>query len=89
MTKKDYGSVTFRDNSKVRSVGICSINFVGSTQVEQVLLVEGLKHNLLSISQLCDEENILISEKDQCAIKIKDSNEVRFITQRNRNMYIL
>ena len=48
--KKDYGSVTFGDNSKTRVVGIGSIDFVGSTQVEQVLLVKGLKHNLLSIS---------------------------------------
>ena len=80
MTKKDYGSVTFRDNSKVRVVGIGSINFVGTTQVEQVLLVDGLKHNFLSISQLYDEENIIVFEKNQCVIKNRDSDKVRFIT---------
>ena len=50
VTKKDYGSVTFRDNSKARAVGISSISFVGITQVEQVLLIDGLKYNLLSIN---------------------------------------
>ena len=50
MTKQDLGSVTFDDNSKVRTVGISSVGFTGSTQVEQVLLVDDLKHNLLSIS---------------------------------------
>ena len=50
VTKQDLGSVTFGANSKVRAVGIGSIDFLGSTQVEEVLLVEGLKHNLLSIS---------------------------------------
>ena len=43
MTKKDYGSITFGDNSKARAIGIGSISCVGSTQVEQVLLVESLK----------------------------------------------
>ena len=50
MTKQDLGSVTFGDNSKTRAVGIGSVGFAGSTQVEEVLLVERLKHNLLSIS---------------------------------------
>ena len=50
VTKKNFGSVTFGDNSKARTVGIGSVGFVGTTQVEQVMLVDGLKHNLLSIS---------------------------------------
>ena len=50
VNKQDLGSVTFGDNSKVRTVGIGSVGFVGITQVEQILLIDGLKHNLLSIS---------------------------------------
>ena len=50
VTKKDFGSITFEDKSKARAVGIGSVDFAGSTKVEHVLLVEGLKHNLLSIS---------------------------------------
>ena len=50
VTKQDLSSVTLGDNSKVRAVGIGSIGFTGTTQVEQVLLIDGLKHNLLSIS---------------------------------------
>ena len=44
--KKDYDMVNFRDNSKVRTVGIGSIDFAVTTQVEQVLLIDRLKHNL-------------------------------------------
>ena len=55
VTKQDLSSVTFGDNSRARAVGIGFVGFAGTTQVEQVLLVDGLKHNLLSISQLCDE----------------------------------
>ena len=65
VTKQDLDSVTFGDNSKARAIGIGSISFTGTTQVEQVLLLDGLKHNLLSISQLCDERNIVIFEKGQ------------------------
>ena len=50
VTKQDLGLVTFGDNSEARAVGISSVDFVGTTQVEQVLLIDGLKHNLLSIS---------------------------------------
>ena len=69
MTKQDLGSVTFGDNSKVRVVGIGSVGITDTTQVEQVLLVDGLKYNLLSISQLCDEGNIVTFEHDKCIIR--------------------
>ena len=50
VTKQDLSSVTFGDNSRARAVGIGYVGFAGTTQVEQVLLIDGLKHNLLSIS---------------------------------------
>ena len=89
VTKQDLGSVTFDDNSKARAVGIGSVGFTGTTQVEQVLLINGLKYNLLSISQLCDKRNIIIFKKGQCIIKTLELEETRFITQRHKNMYVL
>ena len=55
LTSKDGGHVTFGDNSKGKIVGISKIGNESSLIIEDVLLVEGLKHNLLSISQLCDK----------------------------------
>ena len=89
VTKQDLGLVTFDDNSKVRAVGIGFVGFVGTTQVEQVLLVDGLKHNLLSISQLCDERNIVTFEHDKCIIRSPESMKTRFVAQRRKNMYVL
>ena len=57
--------------------------------MEQVLLVEDLKHNLLSISPLCDEGNVVIFEQNQYIIKTPESEEARFVAQRHKNMYIL
>ena len=76
VTRNDYGLITFGENSKVRVIGMGFVSFASSTQVEEVLLVEDLKHNLLSISQLCDEGNVVIFDKDQCIIKFGGSDEV-------------
>ena len=51
---KEGGMVTFGDNAKGKIVGISKVPISFFSCIENVLLVEGLKHNLLSISQLCD-----------------------------------
>ena len=48
------GSVTFGDDSKGTIIGIGNIQIGASPTIENVVLVDGLKHNLLSISQFCD-----------------------------------
>ena len=44
--------MTFRDNGKGRLIGHDFIGNNSSSLIENVLLVDGLKHNLLSISEL-------------------------------------
>ena len=46
--------VTFVDNSKVRIVGYGKYK-VGRIIIEEIAIVEGLEHNLLSISQFCEK----------------------------------
>ena len=53
---KIIGHVTYGDNNKGKIIGIGKIGTSSSTPIENVLLVEGLKHSLLSVSQLCDRE---------------------------------
>ena len=48
---KNGGDVTFGDNSKGHIERIGSIGNNSSTCIKNVLLVNSLKHNLLSISQ--------------------------------------
>ena len=52
------------------------------------MLVDGLKHNLLSISQLCDRENKGIFDKTTCTIENIKDNKTLFIGQRVENVYI-
>ena len=53
--KFNGGDVLFGDNSKGKIIGIGNVGNISSTLIENVCLVENLKHNLLSISQLCDK----------------------------------
>jgi len=48
---KEGGTVTFGDNGKGHILGIGKIG-TSSSCIENVLYVDGLMHNLLSISQL-------------------------------------
>ena len=52
---RSSGNVSFGDNSKGKIIGIGNVGNVSSTFIENVCLIENLKHNLLSISQLCDK----------------------------------
>jgi len=51
---KQDGHVTYGDNNKEKVLGKGTIGNESSLLIHDVLYVEGLKHNLLSISQLCD-----------------------------------
>ncbi len=53
LRKKALGN--FGDNSKGQVIGIGNIGHHGKIFLENMWLVDKLKHNLISISQLCDK----------------------------------
>ncbi len=68
------GQVTFGDNGKGKNMGISKIGKENSPILDKVLLVNGLKHNLLSVSQLCDKGCRVIFELKSCFVyKICDN----------------
>ena len=56
---KKGGKVIFGDNAKGKIIGIGQVCKKDSTYIKNILLVDGLKHNILSVSQLCDKGNIM------------------------------
>ncbi|CAJ2627906.1 unnamed protein product [Trifolium pratense] len=52
---KAKGYVTYGDNNKGKIIGKGKVGAPPFTSIEDVLYVEGLKNNLLIISQLCDK----------------------------------
>jgi hypothetical protein len=58
-----------------------------SSCIKNVLLVDGLKHNLISISQLCDKDYKVIFDKNECIITNALNNQILFIASRHGNVY--
>ncbi|RVW55764.1 hypothetical protein CK203_075787 [Vitis vinifera] len=85
LTKRKGGYVIFRDNSKGRIIGQGNIGNGTSFLIESVLLVDGLKHNLLSISQLCDKGFKVIFEASHCIIKDIQNDKTIFMGHRCDN----
>ena len=86
---KKGGKVTFGDNAKGNIIGITRVSKKDSTYIENVLLVDGLKHNLLSVSQLCDKGNIVIFEPKECFVTYMEENKVIFKGERVNNVYTI
>jgi len=66
------GRITFGDGSQAKVIGNGQINVPGIEVSKKALYVEGLKANLLSISQLCDDDLVVQFSKKEC--NIFDSN---------------
>jgi len=86
---KEEGYVTFGDNNKERIMGEGNIWNQHKTQIKNVLYVNGLEHNLLSISQLCDKGFKIEFNQNWCFICEATSGEVVHIGKRIGNIYVL
>ncbi|RDX62902.1 hypothetical protein CR513_58723, partial [Mucuna pruriens] len=76
----------FGDNQKGKIVRISKIGKHHFPSIENVLFVEGLKHNLLSISQLCDNGYNVSFNKGECIVKNLDGS-LMFSAKRQNNLY--
>jgi len=86
---KAEGHDTYRDNNRGRILGRGNVGTQNSTTIENVLYVEGLKHSLLSISQLCDKGYKVNFEANTSTISNEISGKVLFTGRRVNNIYLL
>ena len=84
LIKRNGGYVTVGDNAQGRIIGNDTFSLI-----ESVLLVDGLKHNLLSISQLCDKGFKMIFEASHCIIKDIQNDKTIFMGHRCENVYAI
>ncbi|XP_012847829.1 PREDICTED: uncharacterized protein LOC105967762 [Erythranthe guttata] len=83
------GAVTFGNGKKGEVLGKGSLNHENLPKLKNVLLVEGLTSNLISISQLCDQDLEVRFNKFACRVLDKDENCVIQGTRSSDNCYIL
>ena len=60
LTTSEGGSVAFGNGKSGTILGLGKIGESLSHSIDNVYLVDGLKHNLLSVSQLCDKDNLVV-----------------------------
>ena len=76
ISPKDGGYVTFGDNAKGKIVGEGKIGKSPNLIIDDVLIVNGLKHNLMSISQFYDKNckvvfkpsRYVVYDDNECAL---------------------
>jgi hypothetical protein len=67
LRKKKNGSVSFRNDNSSKIIGESTIQIGNKNEKAQnVLLVEDMKHNLLSVSQMCDQGHKLTFDSEKC-----------------------
>ena len=71
----------FADSIKSKIIGIGNVSKNDSDLIIDVMLVEGLTHNLLSISQFCDQGYIVVFEPSHCIIKDSTSDKIILISR--------
>ena len=63
---KKCGNATFGDGSKSQIKGKGTISLPGLPDIANMLYVEGLRVNLMSISQICDQDFVVLFLKGKC-----------------------
>ena len=81
-------SITFGDDNKGYTMGYGLIS-KDNVIIEEVALVDGLKHNLLSISWLCDKGNSVKINSEACVMTNKRSNKVVLTEVRKGDVYLV
>jgi transposase InsO family protein len=91
ISKRKTGNVTFGNDEpgKIKGKGMVSLSN-GKGKSQDVLLVDGLKHNFLSVSQMCDRGCEVVFTSKDCKIKSVNSGQVVAKGIRtDNNVYVL
>lgn len=88
--KKPYFNsyVTFGDGARGKIKDICKLVYPGFPSLDNVLLVEGLAANLISISQPCDQGLNVSFNKSECIVFNKDQEALMKGSRFKDNCYL-
>ncbi|CAM8890189.1 unnamed protein product [Rhodiola kirilowii] len=81
--------VTFGDRKRARVLAKGTLNVPGMPRLDDVYWVDGLKANLISISQLCDNSNQVQFSRNSCHVYNKHGVYVMEGDRASNNCYLL
>jgi hypothetical protein len=84
-----YDIITFGDNRKGKVKGLGKIAISNDHSISNVLLVESLNFNLLSMAQLCDLDFSCNFAVDDVLISSVDGSNIIFKAFRHENLYLV
>jgi hypothetical protein len=84
------GSFSFRNDDSNKIIGKGTIKIGNkNTKAENVILVEDMKHNLLSVIQMCDQVHKVTFDSQKCEIRKEGSRKLISTTVRfSSNIYV-
>ena len=83
-------NVTFGNDTPAVIKGKGSIFLKEKVKANNVMYVDGLKHNLLSVSQMCDQGNEVFFSSKECVVRELDTGKTVIKgTRTPRNLYVL
>ncbi|MGM5101742.1 GAG-pre-integrase domain-containing protein, partial [Escherichia coli] len=88
LNKSREGRVKFGNDDSLNINGRGSVK-IGRGKLKDVLHVEGLRYNLASVSQLCNEDHKVIFTKTGCQVKSKEGNTVAAGKRIVGNLYVI
>ncbi|KAL8099200.1 hypothetical protein AgCh_031753 [Apium graveolens] len=84
--EKVGSSVSYGDGNLGKILGNGKIK-LGNVIIEDVALVAGLKHNLITVSQICDRGYHVNFHEEHCEIVIKSDGKIAMTGVRHGNIY--
>ena len=81
--------VTFGDNAKGSVLGLGYLNVLGLPKLRYVLLVNGLKSNLINIIELCDQHLFMRFTKQKSIVLDQDKKQIMEGNRSLDNWYLL
>jgi hypothetical protein len=91
LRKERDGSVSFGSDDSSKIIGKCIVQIGNKNEkAENVLLVEDIKHNILSVSQMCDQGHKVTFDSQKCEIRKEGSRKlVTTASRTSNNIYVL
>jgi hypothetical protein len=91
LQKEINGSVSFGNDNLAKIIGEGTIRIGNKNKnAQNVLLVEDMKHNLLILSQICDQGHKVTFDSQKCEIRREGSGKlVGIVARTSNNIYVL
>jgi hypothetical protein len=91
LRKERDGSGPFRNDDSSKIIGKGTVRIGNkNTKEENVLLVKDMKHNILSVSQMCDQGHKVTFDSQKFKIRKESSGKlIATATRTSRNIYVL